>query len=199
MQNTEIIDLKSLQSGDRETFARMVDIYSPNIYRLALRMMGDPAEAEDILQETFMNAFRSLPKFEGRSSLGTWLYRIASNQALMRLRKNTPLQISVDEPITSRDGGEIPRQLIDWCCLPEKEFVKSETMQELETALQTLSSGLRSAFILRDIHSLSTRETAELLNISEAAVKTRLLRARLKLREELSSIFNDRVQEHDYA
>lgn len=146
-----------------------------------------------------MNAFRSLPKFEGRSSLGTWLYRIASNQALMRLRKNTPLQISVDEPITSRDGGEIPRQLIDWCCLPEKEFVKSETMQELETALQTLSSGLRSAFILRDIHSLSTRETAELLNISEAAVKTRLLRARLKLREELSSIFNDRVQEHDYA
>lgn len=199
MQNTEIIDLKALQSGDREVFASMVDMYSPKIYRLALRMMGDPAEAEDILQETFMNAFRALPQFEGRSSLGTWLYRIASNQALMRLRKNAPLQISVDEPITSRDGVEIPRQLIDWCCLPEKEFVKSETMQELETALQTLSSGLRSAFILRDIHSLSTRETAELLNISEAAVKTRLLRARLKLREELSSIFNDRVQEHDYA
>jgi len=199
MQNTETIDLKALQSGDREIFASMVDMYSPKIYRLALRMMGDPAEAEDILQETFMNAFRALPQFEGRSSLGTWLYRIASNQALMRLRKNAPLQISVDEPITSRDGVEIPRQLIDWCCLPEKEFVKSETMQELETALQTLSSGLRSAFILRDIHSLSTRETAELLNISEAAVKTRLLRARLKLREELSSIFNDRVQEHDYA
>ncbi len=193
------IDIDALRSGDREEFALMVDTYSTKIYRLAYRMMGNEQEAEDVLQETFMNAYRALPSFEGRSNIGTWLYRIATNQALMRLRKKQPASISVDEPVTDDDWEEIPRQFVDWCCLPEKELMTSEALEELDSALETLSSNLRIVFILRDVNGLSTRETAQVLNISEAAVKTRLLRSRLKLREELSSYFSERLSEVGYA
>jgi RNA polymerase sigma-70 factor, ECF subfamily len=193
------IDIDALRSGDREEFALMVDTYSTKIYRLAYRMMGNEQEAEDVLQETFMNAYRALPSFEGRSNIGTWLYRIATNQALMRLRKKQPASISVDEPVTDDDWEEIPRQFVDWCCLPEKELMTSEAREELDSALETLSSNLRIVFILRDVNGLSTRETAQVLNISEAAVKTRLLRSRLKLREELSSYFSERLSEVGYA
>lgn len=193
------IDIDALRSGDREEFALMVDTYSTKIYRLAYRMMGNEQEAEDVLQETFMNAYRALSSFEGRSNIGTWLYRIASNQALMRLRKKQPASISVDEPITDDDWEEIPRQFVDWCCLPEKELMTSEALEELDSALDTLSGNLRTVFILRDVNGLSTRETAQVLNISEAAVKTRLLRSRLKLREVLSSYFSERLSEVGYA
>jgi RNA polymerase sigma-70 factor, ECF subfamily len=193
------IDIDALRSGDREEFALMVDTYSTKIYRLAYRMMGNEQEAEDVLQETFMNAYRALPSFEGRSNIGTWLYRIATNQALMRLRKKQPASISVDEPVTDDDWEEIPRQFVDWCCLPEKELMTSEALEELDSALETLSSNLRIVFILRDVNGLSTRETAQVLNISEAAVKTRLLRSRLKLREVLSSYFSERLSEVGYA
>ncbi len=193
------IDIDALRSGDREEFALMVDTYSTKIYRLAYRMMGNEQEAEDVLQETFMNAYRALSTFEGRSNIGTWLYRIASNQALMRLRKKQPASISVDEPITDDDWEEIPRQFVDWCCLPEKELMTSEALEELDSALDTLSGNLRTVFILRDVNGLSTRETAQVLNISEAAVKTRLLRSRLKLREVLSSYFSERLSEVGYA
>lgn len=193
------IDLDALRKGDREEFALMVDTYSTKIYRLALRMMSNEQEAEDVLQETFMNAYKALPSFEGRSSLGTWLYRIASNQALMRLRKKNPVAMSVDDPIVDDEWEEIPRQFVDWCCLPEKELMTTEALDELDSALDTLTSNLRTVFILRDVNGLSTRETAQVLNISEAAVKTRLLRGRLKLREALSSYFSERVNEVGYA
>jgi len=199
MSEKPAIDLDALRSGDREQFALMVDTYSTKIYRLALRMMGNEQEAEDILQETFLNAYRALPKFEGRSNLGTWLYRIASNQALMRLRKKNPVSISVDDPIVDDEWDEIPRQFVDWCCLPENELMTAEVFSELDSALDTLSSNLRTVFILRDVNGLSTRETAQVLNISEAAVKTRLLRGRLKLREALSSYFSERIEEIGYA
>ena len=193
------IDLNALRKGDREEFALMVDTYSTKIYRLALRMMRNEQEAEDVLQETFMNAYKALPSFEGRSSLGTWLYRIASNQALMRLRKKNLVAMSVDDPIVDDEWEEIPRQFVDWCCLPEKELMTTEALDELDSALDTLTSNLRTVFILRDVNGLSTRETAQVLNISEAAVKTRLLRGRLKLREALSSYFSERVNEVGYA
>ena len=119
------IDLKALQAGDRDAFAQMMEQHSSHVYHLALRMLHDPQEAEDVLQETFLNAYRALPRFEGRSSLGTWLYRIATNQALMRLRKNRPVMLSVDDPLTMDSGDSLPRQLEDWCCLPEEEFTLS--------------------------------------------------------------------------
>jgi len=192
---TDQPSLEALKAGDREAFAKLVDMYSPMIYRLAYRMLGDAHEAEDVLQETFMNAYRHLDTFEGRSSLKTWLYRIGANQALMRLRKRTPTLVSVDEEWQTDDGTTMARELEDWCCLPEDEFMTSEVHKQLELASSQLSSALNAVFTLRDLHGMSTRETAEILDISESAVKTRLLRARLQLRELLSEYFAERVEE----
>jgi RNA polymerase sigma-70 factor (ECF subfamily) len=199
MSETTPISIEALKSGDREAFAEMVEAYSPLIYRLALRMLGDEHEAEDVLQETFLNAYRALDRFEGRSSLSTWLYRIATNQALMRLRKHKPPMVSVDEAHIDEEGFELPRQFTDWCCLPEDEFMSAEAQAMLKEAAEGLSPALRAAFVLRDLHGFSTREAAEILEISETALKTRLMRARLQLREQLSSYFSERVEELGYA
>jgi RNA polymerase sigma-70 factor (ECF subfamily) len=189
----QTISIEALQAGDREAYAAMVEQYSDQLYRLAFRMLGNPQEAEDVVQETYLNAFRAIHRFEGRSSLGTWLYRIASNQALMRLRKNQPDLVSVDEPLPGKEGSLIPRQLKDWCCLPEKEFMTHESQEQLEIAINMLSPVLKAAFVLRDLHGLSTREAADVLEISESAVKTRLLRARLELREHMSEYYGERI------
>ena len=192
---TRPISVEALKSGDRAEFASMVDAYSAPIYRLALRICGDPQDAEDVLQETFIKAYRHLGSFEGRSSLTTWLYRIASNEAFMLLRRRKPDAISVDEDIVTPDGEQEPVQIKDWCCLPEEEFLTAESRKHLDTAIDQLAPTLRVAFLLRDIEGLSVRETADALGISEAAVKTRLLRARLQLRELLSGYYAERLQE----
>jgi RNA polymerase sigma-70 factor (ECF subfamily) len=153
-------------------------------------MMGNQEDAEDVLQETFLSAFKSIDRFEGRSSLSTWLYRIASNAALMRLRRNEPDQVSVDEPVERDDGDLLPRQFFDFCCLPEDDFLQDEAREQMNRAIDELPTTLRSVFVLRDVEGLSTAETAEALNLSESAVKSRLMRARLKLREQLSLYFS---------
>jgi len=186
-------DLVALQAGDRAEFALLVEAYSGQVYRLALKMLQNPQDAEDILQETFIKAYKALPNFEGRSSLSTWLYRIATNEALMFLRKKRPEQVSVDEPLENEDGDERPRQIIDWCCLPENELMSTESRANLDHSVQQLPDGLRAVFLLRDIEGLSTRETADVLDISESAVKTRLSRARFRLRELLSAYYSERM------
>jgi RNA polymerase sigma-70 factor (ECF subfamily) len=191
-QNSDF-DLTALQAGDRAEFALFVDAYSGHVYRLAIKMLQNPQDAEDILQETFIKAYKALPRFEGRSSLSTWLYRIATNEALMFLRKKRPMQVSVDEPIENEEGDERPRQIIDWCCLPESELMSTEARANLDHSVQQLPERLRAVFLLRDIEGLSTRETAEVLDISESAVKTRLSRARFQLRELLSVYYSERM------
>jgi RNA polymerase sigma-70 factor, ECF subfamily len=192
---TDELSLTALRTGDRAEFARMLEKYSDPIYRLALRMTGDAQDAEDVLQETFIKAMRALPDFEGRSSLSTWLYRIGMNEALMLLRRrknNLPL-----EPTDEADGSEgiEPRWLEDWCCQPETELMNGETRKFLDTAIEHLTPGLRAVFLLRDVQGLSVRDTAEALSITESAVKVRLLRARLRLREILSGYFIERKKE----
>lgn len=152
-------------------------------------MMGNPQEAEEVLQESFISAFRSLDRFEGRSQLATWLYRIAYNAALMRLRKRQLPTSSIDEPLVSEDGEELPRQLIDWASLPDDVALNNELRVELDKAVATLPATLRSVFVLRDIEGLSTAEVAETLGLTETNVKVRLHRARLALREELTAYF----------
>lgn len=198
MSDAYPISIDALKAGDREAFATMVDTYSPSLYRLALRMLGDPDEAEDVLQETFINAYKGMSRFEGRSKLSTWLYRIASNQALMRLRKRHPDTLSVGEPEEDSAETAAPLDLTDWCCLPEAEFMTGEAQAQLDFAIEKLSPPLRGTFALRDLQALSTRETAEILGISETAVKTRLLRARLQLREQLSEYYAERLKELDH-
>ena len=191
-----VISVEALKKGDRAEFARLVELYSPAIYRLALKMLGREQDAEDVLQDTFYKALRSIQNFEERSSLSTWLYRIAMNESLMVLRKQKAQPGPVVEVDRENDeeGPDAPVEIVDWCCLPESEILDDEARKFMDTAIQTLSPALRAVFLLRDIQGLSVRETADSLRISEASVKTRLLRARLKLREELSIYFRERMK-----
>jgi len=196
IENKTEISVEALRAGDREEFSRLVDAYSGPIYRLAIKMLGIPADAEDVLQNTFLKAFQHLKDFEGRSSLSTWLYRIASNEALMMLRKQRP-EVSLGDVAPEDDDSSnyYPDQFTDWCCLPEEEFLSSESRAALDRAVQHLPETLRIVFILRDIENLSIHETSEALGLSETAVKTRLLRARLRLREELSTYFGNKLDQ----
>jgi len=194
MNTDEQFSLEALRSGDRAEFARLVEAYSGPIYRLALKMLGHPQDAEDVLQNTFLKALQNLKTFEGRSSLSTWLYRIAVNEALMLVRKRKPEVVISDTTPEDGDSSEYnPAEFTDWCCLPEEEFVSTESRQALDEAIRRLPEKLRVVFLLRDIEGLSIQETCGALGLSETAVKTRLLRARLRLREMLGSYFGERV------
>lgn len=183
--------LQRIQAGDKSACAECIDLHSAGVYRLALRMVGSPEEAEDIVQETFLNAFRTIDSFEGRSRLSTWLYRIAYNTALMRLRKKQPLYVSIDPPAADDEEEITPMQLFDWCCLPEDDFQSNEARSELERAIAELPETLRAVFVLRELEGLSTEETAQVLNVTISNVKVRLHRARLWLRERLSGYFTE--------
>lgn len=189
----EGFSLERLQARDPEEYSKLVDTYSSKIYRLVLKMLTQQQDAEDVLQETFIKAYRGIKTFDGRSKISTWLYRIATNEALMLLRRKHPDFLSIDQTIDTEEGEQEPVQIVDWCCLPENEFLSGETRERLDAAVQKLPESLRVVFLLRDINNLSTQETAEVLGLSETAVKTRLSRARLRLREDLSTYFGERV------
>lgn len=182
-----------LISGDRQAFSDLIEQTSAKIYSLGLRMLGNEQDAEDILQETYLKALKALPNFEKRSSINTWLFRIAANEALMLLRKRKAGMNTVDID-RGDDEEETPIEILDWCCLPEQEMVSAETRTMLNKAADQLSPALRIVFQLRDVDGFSGQETALILGISEDAVKTRLVRARLKLREELSAYFKERME-----
>jgi RNA polymerase sigma-70 factor (ECF subfamily) len=190
----EDFSINALKAGDRAEFSRLVEAYSANIYRLALKILYDTQDAEDVLQETFLKAYRHLRNFDGRSKVSTWLYRIATNEALMILRRRKPGVFSIDEPLNGVDDEQEPLQIVDWCCLPEKELMSSEVREHLDEAIDHLSASLRVVFLLRDIEGLSTAETAEILELTETAVKTRLSRARMRLRQELTRYLGERIE-----
>jgi RNA polymerase sigma-70 factor (ECF subfamily) len=181
--------LELLRKRDPAACTQCVQEHSDEIYRLALRMLRDPQEAEDVVQETFLSAFRGIGSFQGRSSLRTWLFRIAYNASLMRLRRSHPETLSVEA--TESDEDE-PIELFDFSNLPEEKVLRREVHDQIETAIQSMPSRLRAVFALRELESLSTAETAEVLGLSEEAVKTRLHRGRLWLRERLSHYFAER-------
>ncbi|HKZ43552.1 MAG TPA: sigma-70 family RNA polymerase sigma factor [Anaerolineales bacterium] len=185
--------LKEVQAGNRSEFAKLIDVHSDQIFRLAIKILGNEQDAEDVLQNTFLKAFQKIGSFEGRSNVSTWLYRIATNEALMTIRKRRP-EINISE-FTNEENEEIesPIQFIDWCCLPENELLSEETREVMDEAINQLSEALKIVFILRDIEGVSIQETGQILNLSETAVKTRLLRARLKLREKLTTYFGERL------
>lgn len=186
------ISLPALQAGDRAEFVRLVDAYSSPIYHLGLRMLGNPQDAEDVLQNTFLNALLHLSEFEGRSSLQTWLYRIAANEALMLIRRKKP-EIDLETAESGDDADLRPRQFVDWSNLPEDELLSGEAQQALDQAVARLPEPLRIVFVLRDVEGLSIKETAEALDLAETNVKTRLLRARMFLREQLSTYYGERL------
>jgi RNA polymerase sigma-70 factor (ECF subfamily) len=194
---TESELLEGLRHGDPEAYRLFVELNSANVYNVALKLLGDEQEAEDVLQETFMSAFEAVGSFEARSKLSTWLYRIAYNASLMRLRKRKKMTtFSLDRPTPDEDRIDVPasRTLVDWSSVPDDELLTAEARQEMDRAIAELPESLRSTFILRDIQGLSGAETAEVLGITVQAVKTRLHRARLRLRDRLSDYFSERVE-----
>lgn len=178
--------LERIRAGDRTACDDCIRQHAAGVYRVALRLMRNEAEAEDVMQETFLNAFKGIDRFDGRAGLRTWLYRIAYNTALMRLRRRQPEFVSVDEALEPEDGSPVPQQLFDWSRIPERDFEKAELRAEMEKAIHELPEKLRAVFVMRELEELSTEETAQALGMKIEAVKTRLHRARLLLRERLS-------------
>ena len=194
--NDNLVDdtqlLARIRAGDKSACAICIEQHSPQVYRLALRLMQNEADAEDVLQETFLNAFQAIDNFEGRSTISTWLFRIAYNAAMNRLRRPILMDLSVEDTLdSSEDGALLPTQFFDWCCLPEEDFHTAEVQTQLEQAMRQLSPTLRSVFVLRELEGLSVQETAEALDVSPDVIKTRLHRARLFLRDQLSTYFQD--------
>jgi len=182
--------LEALKRSDPEACAGMIKQYAPLVYAIAIRMVSDPADAEEVLQETFISACKNIQKFEGRSALGTWLHRIATNAALMHLRKRKKNQVSLDAPIEVQDGDDVYREIRDWDFAPDDHAMNSEIRDVLETAIAELPETLRTVFVLREIEGYSTTETARILDISVSAAKVRLHRARLRLRKLLAPYFD---------
>ncbi len=173
---------------DAPAFTELVRRYSTRIFHLARHITQHQEDAEDVLQETFLKAYSHLDGFEGHSKFSTWLVRIAVNESLMKLRKRkADRTVSLDEPI---EGSEEPvvREIAVWDS-PEQRFSGEEMRSILEGAVDGLAPIYRTVFVLRDIEELSAEETASVLDLTVAAVKTRLLRARLQLREKLTRVF----------
>ncbi len=183
--------VRAAQQGDENAFRELVGRYENKVYRLALKMMREPQDAEDVLQETFINVFRHLDSFRGESEFSTWIYRIATNASLMKLRSKRPIA-SLDEPVDV-DEENLPRELMDWSATPEEMLLSHETRTQMDAALARLPETLRAVFVLRDIEGLNVEETARVLEISQANVKTRLHRARLALREALAGYFAEQM------
>lgn len=188
-QNDELALVEQARAGDAVAFSTLVERYERKIYRLAKHITQNDEDAEDVLQESFLKAYSHLDSFQGDSKFYTWLVRIAVNEALMKLRKRkSDRTVSMDEP---QDTGEdmMPREIAVWDDDPEKQFSREELADILDKAVQSLKPSFRTVFVLRDIEELSTEDTAETLGISIPAVKSRLLRARLQLREKLTRYF----------
>ena len=183
------------QQGDREAFAEIVHRNRAGMINVVYRMCGDASLAEDAAQTAFIKAWQQLSSYRPVASLRSWLYRIAVNESLMLLRKRRGIAISLDEGDDDEGESVEPMQIVDWCCLPESELLSDEARKILDEAIQWLPERLRVVFILRDIEGLSVKDTAQALNISEVNVKTRLLRARLKIREILSAYYGERMAE----
>jgi len=177
--------LEAMQRGDPACLGRFFEAWGDRLYGLALRMLRDPAAAEDVVQESFLKLMAKAERLEGRARLATWLYRVVYNACIDRLREGKRL---VPVPDEADDAAvPMPRVLVDFRLSPEEMLKDAQTREALEEAIATLSPTLRAAFLLRDVEGLSTAEAAEALGVTEANLKVRLHRARLALRERLSS------------
>ncbi|MGA2511079.1 MAG: sigma-70 family RNA polymerase sigma factor [Candidatus Acidiferrales bacterium] len=184
----EPVLVAAAQRGDISAFETLVGRYERKIFRLTQNITQNREDAEDAMQEAFLKAYEHLGDFEGNSRFYTWLVRIAVNQALMKLRKRRPNVVSLDEEL---DTGEdmLPREVEDWGPSPEQRYQQTELSGILNKVIGQLDPSFRIVFQLRDIEELSTEETAQALGLSVPAVKSRLLRARLKLRQSLNQFF----------
>ena len=188
----DVLLVERARQGDIAAFEKLVKQYDRQVFRISQHIVQNREDAEDVVQDAFLKAYEKLDQFQGNSKFYTWLVRIAVNESLMRLRKRrTGRMVSIDEDVETEEGS-MPRDLADWSPDPEALYGQSEMADILRKTIQGLPPGFRTVFALRDVDGLSTEETAEALGLSIPAVKSRLLRARLQLRERLSRYFKNR-------
>jgi RNA polymerase sigma-70 factor (ECF subfamily) len=188
----ELMLVRAAKAGDISAFEKLVHRYDRNIFRIAQHITQNREDAEDVVQDAFLKSYENLAGFQEQSKFYTWLVRIAVNEALMRLRRRRPERmVSLDEEVKTEDDT-MPREVADWSPNPEQLYTQSELRDILTKTIQGLPSSFRTVFVLRDVEGLSTEETAEALELSIPAVKSRLLRARLQLRERLNKYFRKR-------
>jgi RNA polymerase sigma-70 factor, ECF subfamily len=189
---TELALVKAAQKGDVNAFEQLIKKYDRNVFRIANHITQNREDAEDVVQDAFLKAYQKLDQFQGNSKFYTWIVRIAVNEALMKLRKRkSDKLVSMDEDVET-DEGTITREFADWSPNPEQQYNQAELNDILGRTIQGLPTSFRTVFVLRDVEGLSTEETAEMLGLSVPAVKSRLLRARLQLRERLSRHFKSK-------
>lgn len=181
--------LAALKQRDPAALSTIFEQYADKIYRLAVNLLHDEQQADGVVQNTFLALIERVGDFEGRSSIGTWLYRVGYNECLMRIRRAKP-EVELD---AFDEPDSMPSHFLDWQTVPEALISSAEARDKMDRAINSLKPDLRAVFTLRDIEELSTSETAQILGISEGAVKVRLHRARLALREELASYFEERI------
>lgn len=185
--------VKKAQDKDSKAFEELIKRYEKKIYNLSYRIMGNREDARDMLQETFLQVFRKLSGFKGDSAFSTWLYRIAVNTCLMKKRKEKNMKtVSMDTPILTMNHDEIKRELSDdWSKSPLASLENEEMKEAIQEAVKSLPEDHRAVFVLRGVKGMSNQEIAKILDISLPAVKSRLHRSRLFLRDRLSKYFAD--------
>ena len=179
--------LQRIRAGDRDAFTDLMRRYNRRLYRVARSVLRDDAEAEDALQDAYLQAYRALPAFRGESALGTWLTRIVVNAALMRQRKTGRLADVIELGADfGSDDAAVPRDRLDEPAQPELAALRAQTRRLIETGIDKLPAAFRTVFVLRAVEELTVEETAATLDIPEATVRTRYFRARAMLREALA-------------
>jgi RNA polymerase sigma-70 factor (ECF subfamily) len=181
--------VQASKNGDVAAFEQLVKRYDGKLFRIAQSVTRNREDSQDVVQETFLKAYQHLGDFRGDSQFSTWLFRITVNQSLMKLRKQRAIKdVSLDEDFQG-DGDKLPLEVIDWAPNPEQLYRTSELREILIKTIEELPPILRTVFVLQDLEGLSTIQTAEALTLSQPAVKSRLWRARLQLRERLNKYF----------
>lgn len=184
--------VRHAQSGDTRAFDELVRRYKDKVYRLSYKILRHEDDAAEALQDAFLSAFRGIDKFKIESTFSTWLYRIATNASLMKYRKRRDHHVSLEQSQSSDEEAET-LQLPDWSKQPLNELLNSETREVMEEGIQRLPEELRTVFVLRDVEGLSNSEVANILDLTVAAVKSRLHRARIALRDRLNRYFADKM------
>lgn len=183
--------VERLKRGEMEAFETLLARYQGKVYRLAMNLTRNPEDAEEVTQDVFLSVYRKIGTFDGRAAFSTWLYRVAANAALMKLRGRRPephLPIEEGGPTFAADGS-FARPVADWSHLPEDHLLAAESRQVLGQAIEALPPDYKAVVVLRDIEGLSNQEVAETVGTTVLAVKSRLHRARLALRERLGTYF----------
>jgi RNA polymerase sigma-70 factor (ECF subfamily) len=185
-QSSEETLIRRIRDGERDLFYELIRPYERRVYATAFAILRHESDAEDAAQEAILKAFKHIGQFRGEAKFSTWLIQITLNEARMRKRRE---HVHMMEPIVERqdeEGNYLPRDFADWREIPSETLERKEVREKLAQALGSLGDKYREVFVLRDMHHLSIDETARMLGISTASVKTRLLRARLMLRDLLS-------------